>query len=58
MPWRVLAVISAGGVIGALARYGIIVTFPEPDAAFASMEEFRQCVNSLLSRWLANLKCR
>ena len=28
---------------------------PEPDAAFASMEEFRQCVNSLLSRWLANL---
>jgi CrcB protein len=34
MPWRVLAVISAGGVIGALARYGIIVTFPEPDAAF------------------------
>lgn len=34
MPWRVLAVISVGGVIGALARYGIIVAFPEPGAAF------------------------
>jgi hypothetical protein len=28
---------------------------PEPDAAFATMEEFRQCVNDLLSRWLTNL---
>jgi fluoride exporter len=34
MPWRVLAVISAGGVIGAVARYGIIEAFPEPNAAF------------------------
>jgi CrcB protein len=34
MPWRVLAVISVGGVIGALARYGLIVAYPEPDAAF------------------------
>jgi fluoride exporter len=34
MPWRVLAVISVGGVLGALARYGIIVAFPEPAAAF------------------------
>ncbi len=28
---------------------------PEPDATFATMEEFRQCVNDLLLRWFANL---
>ena len=28
---------------------------PEPDGAFSTMEEFRQCVDGLLSQWLANL---
>ena len=35
LPWPTLAVISAGGAIGALARYGLIVAFPERDGAFA-----------------------
>jgi CrcB protein len=34
VPWATLGVISAGGVIGALARYGLIAAFPEPDVAF------------------------
>ena len=34
VPWSTLAVISAGGVIGALARYWLIVAFPEPGGAF------------------------
>jgi CrcB protein len=32
--WPTLAVISAGGVLGALARYAIIQAFPEPGTAF------------------------
>jgi fluoride exporter len=32
--WDVLAVISAGGVLGALARYGIGVAWPTPVGAF------------------------
>jgi len=38
VPWSVLGVISAGGVIGALARYGLIAEFPEPDRAFGAAE--------------------
>jgi fluoride exporter len=34
MPWATLAVISAGGVLGALARYGLTVAFPAPDGRF------------------------
>ena len=33
-PWDVLTVIAAGGVIGALARYGIGVAWPTPVGAF------------------------
>lgn len=33
-PWRVLGVISAGGAIGALARYGIGVAFAPPATGF------------------------
>lgn len=33
-PWDVLAVIAAGGAIGALARYGIGVAWPTPVGAF------------------------
>lgn len=28
---------------------------PEPDAAFATMDEFKECIRSLLERWFANL---
>ena len=34
-PWPVLAAISAGGVIGALARYGLSTAFPHAPGAFA-----------------------
>ncbi|MGW4958309.1 fluoride efflux transporter CrcB [Nonomuraea sp. NPDC004186] len=33
-PWTTLAVISLGGVLGALARYGLGVAFPRPPAGF------------------------
>jgi CrcB protein len=33
-PWRVLGVISVGGAIGALARYGIGYAFPAAPAGF------------------------
>jgi CrcB protein len=33
-PWPTLAVISVGGVLGALARYGISATFPHPAGSF------------------------
>ena len=33
-PWSVLAVISAGGVLGALARYGLGVAFPAGPGRF------------------------
>ncbi|MFG2004208.1 fluoride efflux transporter FluC [Spirillospora sp. NPDC048911] len=33
-PWSTLAVISAGGVLGALARYGISTAFPHPPDTF------------------------
>jgi CrcB protein len=32
--WQVLAVVSAGGAIGALARYGLGVAFPHAKGAF------------------------
>ncbi|MBV1852190.1 fluoride efflux transporter FluC [Catellatospora tritici] len=32
--WDVLGVISAGGVLGALARYGLGVAFPQPPDGF------------------------
>jgi hypothetical protein len=32
--WPVLGVISAGGVVGALARYGLGVAFPHPPTGF------------------------
>jgi len=32
--WPTLAVIACGGVIGALARHGLGVAFPQPPAAF------------------------
>ncbi|MFI0451855.1 fluoride efflux transporter FluC [Actinomadura sp. 6N118] len=34
-PWSTLGAISAGGVLGALARYGISTAFPHPPDAFA-----------------------
>jgi fluoride exporter len=34
MHWRTLAVISAGGVLGALARYGLTSAFPSPPTGF------------------------
>jgi fluoride exporter len=34
MHWRMLAVISAGGVLGALARYGLTSAFPSPASGF------------------------
>jgi fluoride exporter len=34
MLWRMLAVISAGGVLGALARYGLTSAFPSPPTGF------------------------
>jgi fluoride exporter len=33
-PWTVLAAISAGGVLGALARHGLIVVFPYAPGTF------------------------
>ncbi len=33
-PWPVLAAISAGGVVGALARYGLSVAFPHEPRGF------------------------
>lgn len=33
-PWAILAVISAGGAIGAVARYGASVAFPSRGTAF------------------------
>lgn len=33
-PWTVLGVISAGGSLGALARYGLTVAFPHASSAF------------------------
>jgi fluoride exporter len=33
-PWAVLGVVAAGGVLGALARYGIGVAFPHPPHGF------------------------
>jgi fluoride exporter len=33
-PWRVLAVISAGGALGALARYGLGTAFQAPTGGF------------------------
>ncbi len=33
-PWPVLGVVSAGGVLGALARYGLGVAYPHPAAGF------------------------
>ncbi|MET7337882.1 fluoride efflux transporter CrcB [Nonomuraea sp. NPDC005650] len=33
-PWATLAVISLGGVLGALARYGLGVAFPHPPGGF------------------------
>ncbi|MEU4328799.1 fluoride efflux transporter FluC [Nonomuraea dietziae] len=32
--WRVLGVISLGGMVGALARYGLAVAFPVPAGGF------------------------
>jgi CrcB protein len=34
-PWPVLAVISAGGVLGSLSRYGLSVAFPHQPGGFA-----------------------
>jgi len=34
-PWPVLAAISAGGVLGALGRYGLAEALPHPDGGFA-----------------------
>ena len=34
MPWSTLAVISAGGVLGALARYGLQSAYPSPARGF------------------------
>lgn len=34
-PWSTLGVISAGGVLGALARYGLSVAFPHSPGSFA-----------------------
>jgi fluoride exporter len=34
VPWSTLAVISAGGVLGALARYGLTAAFPAPAGRF------------------------
>lgn len=34
MPWRTLAVISVGGVLGALARYGLQSAFPSSARGF------------------------
>ncbi|HEX6518695.1 MAG TPA: CrcB family protein [Streptosporangiaceae bacterium] len=34
MPWRTLAVISTGGVLGALARYGLQTAFPSSARGF------------------------
>jgi fluoride exporter len=34
MHWRTLAVISAGGVLGAIARYGLTSAFPSSPAGF------------------------
>jgi hypothetical protein len=28
---------------------------PEPDAAFSTMEEFKECIRNLLILWFANL---
>jgi fluoride exporter len=33
-PWATLGVISAGGVVGSLARYGLAVAFPHPPGGF------------------------
>jgi fluoride exporter len=35
VPWSTLAAISAGGVIGALARFGLATAFPHPAGSFA-----------------------
>ncbi|WP_326821302.1 fluoride efflux transporter FluC [Streptosporangium sp. NBC_01756] len=34
-PWAILGAISAGGVLGALARHGLTVAFPHPPGGFA-----------------------
>jgi CrcB protein len=33
-PWRILGAISAGGALGALARYGLSTAFPAPPGGF------------------------
>ncbi|MFJ2029262.1 fluoride efflux transporter FluC [Streptosporangium sp. NPDC087985] len=35
IPWATLGAISAGGVLGALARHGLVVAFPHPAGGFA-----------------------
>jgi len=34
VPWLVLAVVAAGGVVGALARYALLDAFPHPPGRF------------------------
>jgi fluoride exporter len=34
-PWATLGVVSAGGVLGGLARFGLVSAFPEPPGSFA-----------------------
>ncbi len=36
VPWGTLAVISAGGTLGALARYGIQAAYPAPASGWAT----------------------
>jgi hypothetical protein len=48
---------SEVAVLRRIGRSGrpLLDGMPAPDSSFATMEEFRQCVNDLLSLWLANL---
>lgn len=51
LPMREVALLHKIGRVARPLADGI----PEPDAAFSTADEFKECIRSLLVRWLANL---
>lgn len=51
LPMRGVALLRRIGRAGRPLADGI----PEPDAAFSTMDEFKECIRNLLVRWFANL---
>ena len=50
-PMREIALLRRIGRAGRPLADGI----PEPDAAFSTLDEFKECIRNLLDRWLASL---